>query len=68
MKRLIAIAAVAAALSFAPPSAEAANCRPLRAALRVVAAPVRLVVRAQPLRRAARLVALPVRGVGRLFR
>ena len=62
MKRFLAIAAVVAALSFVPSSAEA-RCRPLRGALRIAAAPVRLAVQAQPLRRAVRLVALPVRAL-----
>lgn len=62
MRKFFAIAALGAALSFVPATAEA-NCRPLRSVARVVAAPVRAVVRAQPLRRVARLAIAPVRGV-----
>ena len=62
MKKFLAIAALFAALLFVPATAEA-NCRPLRATLRVVAAPARLVVQVKPVRSVLRVAALPVRAL-----
>ena len=62
MKKFLAIAALFAALLFVPTTAEA-NCRPLRAALKVATAPARLVVKVKPVRSVLRLAALPVRAL-----